>query len=466
MADALIIGYGVRFDEDGRVLLLHRRRDWAPWADRWWLPGDATPLTEEPDATVPRVFAQLLRQQVDAGFVGTVFGEEPTTGRHTVHNGYLVTVRMALDPQPDDETNPFDAAQWFTREEALAELPSEQAALLRSAIELDEAGLAPAPSADLDALFDSVGTEPERAESACETAAGAPDAPDAVGAPRMAGGTERAMTTDGTTQGTTHAERREAGVQTLHEMTGTLARAFPFMEKRNGAFGTFVLDYVFGQIWQGEELNRRDRNLVSLAMLGALERIDAVRFHASFTKRNGLEREEVAEVALQIAAYAGFPAGNLMIDALHQMWTKADLEEYVIPPAAHKDDEQRHRDAVDVLRTLNGLEEAQDPAEVLAGMERIGVVGKLAFEFAFGDLWSREQLSRRDRSLVVVSILVALNKVEELRFHIPGALNHGVTPTELEGVMATAAYCCGFPRAVEGMRALQRALREREASGA
>ena len=263
----------------------------------------------------------------------------------------------------------------------------------------------------------------------------------------------------------THAERRAAGMRTLSEMTGNPEQAFAGIEARNGAFGSFVLDYVFGQIWQGEELSRRDRNLASLAMLGALERFDGVRFHASFGPANGLEREEIAEVALQIAGYSGFPAGNGMLDVLQQMWSEADGAPYVIPPAAHKDDEQRHRDAVDVMRTLNAREEAQDPAEALAGMARIGAVGKLAFEFAFGDLWSRDQLSRRDRSLVVVSILVALNKVEELRFHIPGALNHGVTATELEGVMATAAYCCGFPRAVEGFRALQHALREREDAG-
>ena len=79
MADALIIGYGVQFDAEGRVLLLHRRADRPPWADLWWLPGDITPLSEEPDATVPRLFAHLLRQEVEIGFVETVFGEEPQT---------------------------------------------------------------------------------------------------------------------------------------------------------------------------------------------------------------------------------------------------------------------------------------------------------------------------------------------------------------------------------------------------
>ena len=262
----------------------------------------------------------------------------------------------------------------------------------------------------------------------------------------------------------THAERRQAGADLLGEMTGAGPAFTANAEARTGAFGSYVVDYIFGQVWQGDELSRRDRNIAALAMLGALERLQAVRFHASFAPANGVTREEMVEIALQIAGYSGFPAGNEMVNILVAMWSEADGEPYVIPPAEYKDDDQRHRDAVDVMRTLNGREEAQDPAEALAGMERIGPVGKLAFEFAFGDLWSRSQLSRRDRSLVVVSILVALNKTDELQFHIPGAMNHGVTETELMGVMATAAPYCGFPRAVEGYRTLARILREREAA--
>lgn len=273
----------------------------------------------------------------------------------------------------------------------------------------------------------------------------------------MTRGTERIMAT--------HAERRQAGSDLLAEMTGLGGAVAQGAEARTGAFGSYVIDYVFGQMWQGEELSRRDRNLVALAMLGALERFDAVRFHAGFGPQNGLAREEMVEVALQIAGYSGFPAGNEMVNVLQALWSEADGEPYVIPKAEYKDDAQRRADAADVMRTLNGQAEAQDPDEALAGMERIGPVGKLAFEWAFGDLWSRTQLSRRDRSLVVVSILVALARPDELLFHIPGALNHGVTATELEGVMATAAPYCGFPRAVEGIRLLRRVLREREGGG-
>ena len=79
MPESLIIGYGVVFDDAGRVLLLRRRQHDALWPGRWWLPGDVTPLSEEPDDTVPRLFEHLLRQRIRAGYAHTVYGEEPSS---------------------------------------------------------------------------------------------------------------------------------------------------------------------------------------------------------------------------------------------------------------------------------------------------------------------------------------------------------------------------------------------------
>ncbi|HCO60079.1 MAG TPA: carboxymuconolactone decarboxylase family protein, partial [Porticoccaceae bacterium] len=57
---------------------------------------------------------------------------------------------------------------------------------------------------------------------------------------------------------------------------------------------------------------------------------------------------------------------------------------------------------------------------------------------AFGEVWARPQLSRRDRSLLVVSVLTVLGRGDELDIHVPAAIRHGVTRTELEELMLTA----------------------------
>lgn len=77
---------------------------------------------------------------------------------------------------------------------------------------------------------------------------------------------------------------------------------------------------------------------------------------------------------------------------------------------------------------------------------------KYLTEFAWGDIWSRGQLSLRDRSLATISMLAAQNRPTELKTHIEGALNNGVTMEEVAEVFLHAAVYCGFPAAMTCMR--------------
>ena len=73
-------------------------------------------------------------------------------------------------------------------------------------------------------------------------------------------------------------------------------------------------------------------------------------------------------------------------------------------------------------------------------------------ESAFGMIWSRPNLAIRDRSLVTVSQLAALGKSDELRAHLMGALNVGITREELIEVMMQTAVYAGVPAANEALR--------------
>jgi alkylhydroperoxidase/carboxymuconolactone decarboxylase family protein YurZ len=85
-------------------------------------------------------------------------------------------------------------------------------------------------------------------------------------------------------------------------------------------------------------------------------------------------------------------------------------------------------------------------------------VGTLAFRWAFGEVWSRPQLSRRDRSLVVIALLAALGQEGELAFHVPAGLHHGLTRVEVEEIMVHLCLYAGIPRGVDGFRAARAAF--------
>ena len=71
---------------------------------------------------------------------------------------------------------------------------------------------------------------------------------------------------------------------------------------------------------------------------------------------------------------------------------------------------------------------------------------------AWGDVWQRPGLDLKTRSLITVAMLTALGKQHELKGHVRGALNNGVTPEELQEVLLHASIYCGVPAAVEAFR--------------
>ena len=69
----------------------------------------------------------------------------------------------------------------------------------------------------------------------------------------------------------------------------------------------------------------------------------------------------------------------------------------------------------------------------------------------FGDIWERPGLSKRDRSLVTVSALVAMNRPDQLRSHLALARQNGVTEVELVEAITQLAFYAGWPNAVSAV---------------
>lgn len=72
--------------------------------------------------------------------------------------------------------------------------------------------------------------------------------------------------------------------------------------------------------------------------------------------------------------------------------------------------------------------------------------------FVWGDIWSREGLALRERSLITLAMLIPLNRSTEFKTHIRGALRNGVTPQEIHEVLLHASAYCGFPAAMTAFR--------------
>ena len=85
-------------------------------------------------------------------------------------------------------------------------------------------------------------------------------------------------------------------------------RALARTDSFNKPLQDLVTEYCWGAVWGRDGLPRRDRSMINLAMISILNRHNELKIHVKGALTNGLTKEEISEVLLQVAIYAGIPA--------------------------------------------------------------------------------------------------------------------------------------------------------------
>ncbi len=88
---------------------------------------------------------------------------------------------------------------------------------------------------------------------------------------------------------------------------------------------------------------------------------------------------------------------------------------------------------------------------------------ELVTQYCWGEVWGREGLSKRDRSLLNLGMISILNRGHELKAHVRGALNNGLSKDEIREVLLQVAIYGGVPAAVDSFRLANEAFKEIEA---
>jgi 4-carboxymuconolactone decarboxylase len=121
------------------------------------------------------------------------------------------------------------------------------------------------------------------------------------------------------------AERVRRGMSVRREVLGdehvdrAVAGTTPFTEP----FQDFITRYAWGDIWSRPGLSRAERSLVTLAVLAAMQHENELAMHVKAALRNGLTPEQVREVLLQVAVYAGVPVANRAFPVAQRALTEA-----------------------------------------------------------------------------------------------------------------------------------------------
>lgn len=117
------------------------------------------------------------------------------------------------------------------------------------------------------------------------------------------------------------------------------------------------------------------------------------------------------------------------------------------------DERKRHKQGMKVRRAVLGNAHV-DRAEARES-SFAAPFQDLITRYAWGEIWARPGLPRKTRSLITIGMMVALNRVEELRLHLRAALNNGVTQQEIQEVLLHAAIYCGVPAANSAFHAAE-----------
>ena len=86
----------------------------------------------------------------------------------------------------------------------------------------------------------------------------------------------------------------------------------------------------------------------------------------------------------------------------------------------------------------------------------------LVTRYAWGEMWTRPVLPRDTRSLITLAMLIALNRGDEIRLHLRGAINNGVTRDQIKELFLQAAVYCGVPAANSAFHAAEEVFAEQE----
>ena len=85
---------------------------------------------------------------------------------------------------------------------------------------------------------------------------------------------------------------------------------------------------------------------------------------------------------------------------------------------------------------------------------------ELVTEYCWGEIWGRPGLDRKTRSLLNLAMISALNRPHEVKMHVRGAINNGVTKDEIKEVFLQVAIYCGVPAGVDSFRIAREVFKE------
>ena len=116
------------------------------------------------------------------------------------------------------------------------------------------------------------------------------------------------------------------GMKTRREVLGNehVERAVKNTNKIDERFQDFITEGAWGSLWSNEKLSRRDRSLITISLLAAIGHHEELEMHFNASKYTGATFDEISEVLMHVAVYAGVPASNSAFKILKKVFKESN----------------------------------------------------------------------------------------------------------------------------------------------
>lgn len=260
------------------------------------------------------------------------------------------------------------------------------------------------------------------------------------------------------------SERYTRGWSKLQEIDGEAGEnVVNSLESISPDLARFIIEYSFGDVYSLNALDNKSKEIAAVSSLIAQGAIPQLKVHLNGALNTGCSITEVKEVILQMSVYTGFPrsinAMNAFREVLNERKDKGinDVEGNV--SNQENDTSNRYSKGAEALSHLDS-QQAQRMEEAYHDFSPELV--QFTLEYAFADMHSRKGLDKKYRQIATVAALTTLgNAPSQLKFHINGALNVGVTGDEIKEIMLLMTVYTGFPAAINGTNILREVVEER-----
>jgi len=217
--------------------------------------------------------------------------------------------------------------------------------------------------------------------------------------------------------------------------------AKPEVHAASPALGWYTDTVLYHDVWNRPGLGKRDRSLVTVAALITCGWMAQLKGHIGRALANEVQPVEIVETVAHLAFFAGWPPVMSSVAVMDQVFRDNGV-----------DPETLGQTTPSMVETSTDATSSDDRGPFSTTLRAC------TDRAVFHDLWSRTELSARDRSLVTITSLVASGQIQELTGYARRGLEDGLTVDELSEVIAHLAFYVGLAKATAAAGQLDEAL--------